>query len=173
MLWVGSLWSLALWVAPTLFFAQPDRHLAGLLAARLFAVETYFGMAVAALGFAVPGRGRPWAVYVAVALLAINEWVLKRLMEAGACTGRRPRSFFRRLARGVCGRLSDRLPARSLDDLEAAALKLSAAGACLARRIRQVRGALGNGPPLARGALRRASSGSRQMSLHPAHQRSR
>lgn len=86
-LWVGSLWSLALWVAPTLFFAQPDRHLAGLLAARLFAVETYLGMAVAALGLAVPGRGRPWAVYVAVALLAINEWVLKRLMEQAHAQG--------------------------------------------------------------------------------------
>jgi len=54
-LWAGSLWSLALWVAPTLFFAQPDRHLAGLLAARLFAVETYLGMAVAAIGCALPG----------------------------------------------------------------------------------------------------------------------
>ena len=80
-LWAGSLWSLALWVAPTLFFAQPDRHLAGLLAARLFAVETYLGMAVAALGLALPRRGQPRAIYIAVALLAINEWIVKRLME--------------------------------------------------------------------------------------------
>ncbi|MGA2399315.1 MAG: DUF4149 domain-containing protein [Steroidobacteraceae bacterium] len=86
-LWVGSLWSLALWVAPTLFFAQPDRHLAGLLAARLFAVETYLGMAVAALGVALPGRGRQWAVYGAVALLAINEWILKSLMEEAHAQG--------------------------------------------------------------------------------------
>ncbi len=42
-LWAGSLWSLAIWVAPTLFFTQSDRHLAGVLAARLFSIETYLG----------------------------------------------------------------------------------------------------------------------------------
>jgi hypothetical protein len=86
-LWAGSLWSLALWVAPTLFFAQPDRPLAGLLAARLFAVETYLGVAVAALGFALPGRGRLRGIYIAVALLAINEWILKRFMEQAHAQG--------------------------------------------------------------------------------------
>jgi hypothetical protein len=86
-LWAGSLWSLALWVAPTLFFAQPDRHLAGLLAARLFAVETYLGMAVAALGVALPGRGQLRALYIAVGLLAINEWIVKRLMEHAHAQG--------------------------------------------------------------------------------------
>ena len=54
-LWVGSLWSLALWVAPTLF-AQSDRHLAGVLAARLFGIETYLGVAVAGLALALPDR---------------------------------------------------------------------------------------------------------------------
>ena len=86
-LWAGSLWSLALWVAPTLFFAQPDRHLAGFLAARLFAVETYLGLAVAALGVALPGRGRLGAIYIAAALLAINEWIFKRLMEQAHAQG--------------------------------------------------------------------------------------
>jgi Domain of unknown function (DUF4149) len=86
-LWAGSLWSLALWVAPTLFFTQPDRHLAGLLAARLFAVETYLGVAVAALGLALPGRGQLRAIYAAVALLAINEWIVKPLMERARLEG--------------------------------------------------------------------------------------
>jgi hypothetical protein len=86
-LWAGSLWSLTLWVAPTLFFAQPDRHVAGLLAARLFAVETYLGMAVAAIGLALPGRGQLQGVYIAVALLALNEWVFKRLMEQAHVEG--------------------------------------------------------------------------------------
>jgi hypothetical protein len=86
-LWAGSLWSLALWVAPTLFFTQPDRHLAGLLAARLFAVETYLGVAVAALGLALPGRGQLRGIYVAVALLAINEWIVKPLMERAHVEG--------------------------------------------------------------------------------------
>lgn len=86
-LWAGSLWSLALWVAPTLFFAQPDRHLAGLLAARLFAVETYLGIAVAVLGVALPGRGQLRLVYIAVALLAFNEWIVKRFMEQAHARG--------------------------------------------------------------------------------------
>jgi hypothetical protein len=85
-LWAGSLWSLALWVAQTLF-AQPDRHLAGLLAARLFSVETYLGLAVAALGFALPFRGSLRPVFIAVALLCINEWVFKRFMQQAQAQG--------------------------------------------------------------------------------------
>ena len=83
-LWAGSLWSLAAWVAPTLFFAQPDRHLAGLLAARLFSIETYLGVAVAVLGLLLPGRGRMLRAYLAAALLAVNEWVLGRSWEPRA-----------------------------------------------------------------------------------------
>jgi hypothetical protein len=74
-------------VAPTLFFLQPDRHLAGLLAARLFAVETYLGIAAAVFGFALPGRERLRPVYIAVALLALNEWILKRFMEQAQAQG--------------------------------------------------------------------------------------
>jgi hypothetical protein len=86
-LWAGSLWSLALWVAPTLFSAQPDRQLAGLLAARLFAVETYLGVAVAALTFAWPERAQLRGIYIAAALLAINEWIVKRFMEQAHAQG--------------------------------------------------------------------------------------
>ena len=86
-LWAGSLWSLAVWVAPTLFFAQGDRHLAGVLAARLFRMETYLGLAVAGLALALPGRGRMRGVYVAAALLALNELVLRRLMDSALAQG--------------------------------------------------------------------------------------
>jgi len=87
-LWAGSLWSLALWVAPTLFSAQSDRHLAGLLAGRLFAVETYLGLATAALGFALPSRrGQLGPVYATAALLAINEWIIRRFMEQAQVQG--------------------------------------------------------------------------------------
>ena len=54
-LWAGSLWSLV-WVAPTLFRAQSDRHLAGVLAGRLFSVETYLGVAVARARAAAAGQ---------------------------------------------------------------------------------------------------------------------
>jgi hypothetical protein len=86
-LWAGSLWSLAAWVAPTLFYVQSDRHLAGMLAARLFSIETYLGLAVAALALVLPGRTRRLGVYVAAALLAVNEWGLKRYMEAAHAPG--------------------------------------------------------------------------------------
>ena len=70
-----------------MFFAQSDRHLAGILAARLFSIETYLGLAVAALALLLPGRSRMGGVYVAAALLAVNEWVLKRFMEAARAHG--------------------------------------------------------------------------------------
>ena len=86
-LWAGSLWSLAVWVAPTLFFAQDDRHLAGVLAARLFRVEAYLGLGVAALALALPGRGRMRGLYAGAALLALNELVLRRLMDSAHAHG--------------------------------------------------------------------------------------
>lgn len=86
-LWAGSLWSLAAWVAPTLFFAQGDRHLAGMLAARLFSIETYVGLATAALALLLPGRTRFVWGYFAVALLALNEWVLKGIMAQAHARG--------------------------------------------------------------------------------------
>jgi Domain of unknown function (DUF4149) len=86
-LWAGSLWSLAAWVAPTLFYAQSDRHLAGVLVARLFAIETYLGLGVAVVALVLPGRTRFRWVYVAAALLATNEWILKRLMGVAHARG--------------------------------------------------------------------------------------
>ena len=86
-LWAGSLWSLAAWVAPTLFYAQSDRHLAGVLAAKLFSIETYAGLAVAGLALTLPGRGQFVWGYLAAALLSINEWVLKPIMARAHAHG--------------------------------------------------------------------------------------
>ena len=86
-LWAGSLWSLAAWVTPTLFYAQGDRHLAGVLAARMFSIESYLGVATAAMALVLPGRTRMGGVYAAAALLAVNEWVLKRFMESARVHG--------------------------------------------------------------------------------------
>jgi hypothetical protein len=85
-LWAGSLWSL-LWVAAALFHFQSDRHTAGLIAARLFSIETYLGLGVAALALVLPGRGRFRLGFVAVALLAVNEWILKRAMSVAQTHG--------------------------------------------------------------------------------------
>jgi hypothetical protein len=85
-LWAGSLWSL-LWVAATLFNLQSDRHLAGLMAARLFQIETYLGLGVAALAIVLPGRTRYYWAYFAAAVLAMNEWILKRAMNLAQTHG--------------------------------------------------------------------------------------
>jgi Domain of unknown function (DUF4149) len=85
-LWAGSLWSL-LWVAAALFRALSDRHTAGLIAARLFSIETYLGLAVAALALLLPGRGRFRLGFFAVALLAVNEWILKPVMGLAQAHG--------------------------------------------------------------------------------------
>jgi hypothetical protein len=86
-LWAGSLWSLAAWVAPTLFYAQGDRHLAGVLAARLFSIETYAGVGVAVLALLRLSRTKFVWGYLAAVLLSINEWVLKRFMEQAHAHG--------------------------------------------------------------------------------------
>ena len=88
-LWAGSLWSLAAWVAPTLFRAQGDRHLAGLLASRLFSIETYVGLGVAALALLLPLPQRKNFApgYAAAVLLAVNEWILKPVMSQAYAAG--------------------------------------------------------------------------------------
>ena len=79
-LWAGSLWSLA-WVASMVFHAQSDRHLAGALVSRFLSIETYLGIALAALALLLPRRTRFKWGYVAAASLAAIEWLLKPVME--------------------------------------------------------------------------------------------
>jgi hypothetical protein len=81
-LWGGSLWSLAGWVAITIFRLLANPGLAGPIAARLFSVETYLGLAAAAAALALPARRRLGALYGAAGLLLVNEWALKPLMGA-------------------------------------------------------------------------------------------
>jgi len=86
-LWAGSLWSLAAWVAPTLFRAQSDRHLAGALAGRLFSIETYVGLGVLALALLLPERARFKWGYLAGGLLALQQWALRPVMDAALARG--------------------------------------------------------------------------------------
>ena len=85
-LWAGSLWS-TIWVASILFRVVGDRHLAGVLAGRLFAIETYLGLGVAAVALLLPGRSRFVWGYAAAALLALNEWALRPVMDAARAHG--------------------------------------------------------------------------------------
>jgi len=85
-LWAGSLWSL-LWVAAALFHFQSDKHLAGVIAGRLFSIESYLGLAVAALALVLPGRGRFRLGFLAVALLTVNEWLVTPAMQLARAHG--------------------------------------------------------------------------------------
>jgi Domain of unknown function (DUF4149) len=43
--WVGSLWGVGFLAVPVLFYAQPDKVLAGMLAGHMFTLVAYAGMA--------------------------------------------------------------------------------------------------------------------------------
>ena len=45
--WVGGLWAVGYLAVPVLFYAQPDRQLAGMLAGQMFSLVAYLGMACA------------------------------------------------------------------------------------------------------------------------------
>ncbi len=42
--WVGSLWAIGYLAVPVLFYTQPDRQLAGILAGQMFMLVAYLGM---------------------------------------------------------------------------------------------------------------------------------
>ena len=86
-LWAGSLWSVGLWVTPILFAAESDHRLAGVLAGRIFSIETYVGIAVAAFALVLPGRTKFAWGYLAAGLLAVNEWALRPIMVAARAHG--------------------------------------------------------------------------------------
>ena len=87
MLWAGSLWATAAWVTPTLFYSQSDRRLAGLLAGKLFSIETYVSLGVVLVAILLGMRRRFAFGYAAAGLLVVNEWALKPAMTAAHVQG--------------------------------------------------------------------------------------
>jgi hypothetical protein len=86
-LWAGSLWSVGLWVTPILFAVESDHRLAGVLAGRIFSIETYVGVAVAVFALLLPGRTKFVWGYLAAVLLAVNEWALRPVMVVARAHG--------------------------------------------------------------------------------------
>jgi Domain of unknown function (DUF4149) len=86
-LWAGSLWSVGLWVTPILFAAESDHHLAGVMAGRIFSIETYVGIGVAVLALLLPGRRKFVWGYLGAGLLAVNEWALRPVMVVARAHG--------------------------------------------------------------------------------------
>jgi hypothetical protein len=86
-LWAGSLWSVGLWVTPILFAVESDHRLAGMQAGRIFSIETYVGIAVAAFALVLPGRTKFVCGYLGAGLLAVNEWALRPVMVVARAHG--------------------------------------------------------------------------------------
>jgi hypothetical protein len=86
-LWAGSLWALALWVAPVVFHVLDDRHRAGLVAAQLFRIEAYLTLAVAALAAVRFGPRRSRPIQAACAVLLLNEWLVSPIIGRAAREG--------------------------------------------------------------------------------------
>jgi len=86
-LWAGSLWALALWVAPTLFRISPDRHLAGVMAGRLFRIQSVLTVALALICLWRLGLGRARGLYLAAVVLITNELVIRWLMNISRAKG--------------------------------------------------------------------------------------
>lgn len=89
-LWAGSLWTVCFIVAPQLFSTLPERHLAGQMAARLFHIETWLGVAAAILLIALlvarkafaTSKAIPWLIVVTAAAPLASELVLGPMMDA-------------------------------------------------------------------------------------------
>lgn len=58
--WVGGLWAIGYLAVPVLFYAQPDRQLAGMLASQMFVISGYLGMVCGLylLGYCLTRPGR-------------------------------------------------------------------------------------------------------------------
>lgn len=102
-LWVGSLWTIGLMVAPLLFASIDDRALAGRLAGELFRVESYLGLACGAalLAFSAAQGRWPrfsgWIVVAMMAIVALGEFGLQPAMALLKQQGLAASSAFDRL----------------------------------------------------------------------------
>jgi hypothetical protein len=94
-LWSGSLWTICAIAAPTAFAVLEDRHDAGRVAGRLFAIETWLGAGCALLLFGaafvhkpLAARiGPPWLIAATAAAPLLSELVLSPMMAAARAAG--------------------------------------------------------------------------------------
>ncbi len=77
-LWVGSLWTVGYLVAPTLFLSLSDRVLAGTIAGKVFRVEAWLCVAMAALV-----AGLLWQTIVDVSMKKSSLFIVGAML---ACT---------------------------------------------------------------------------------------
>ena len=87
--WVGSLWSVGYLAVPVLFYAQPDRQLAGMLAGQMFALVAYVSMVcglylvihyVSLSGRAALGQTLFWVVTAMLLITLIIQYGIQPVM---------------------------------------------------------------------------------------------
>jgi len=87
--WVGGLWATGYLAVPVLFYAQPDRQLAGALAGEMFALVGYLGMVcgvylliqrVSMLGRAALRQRLFWVVAAMLLLTLVLQYGIQPIM---------------------------------------------------------------------------------------------
>jgi MFS family permease len=88
--WVGGLWTVGYLVAPVLFHALDDRHLAGELAGRMFFIMNIVGFVCAPLlavitiqraGNAWRSARRLWVLVGMLLIVGISAFILQPMMQ--------------------------------------------------------------------------------------------
>ena len=80
-------WSVAVGLRSGEATVHVPGHYPGVLAGRLFSIETYVGLGVVALALLLAERGRFKWGYLAGGLLALQQWALRPVMDAALARG--------------------------------------------------------------------------------------
>jgi hypothetical protein len=87
--WVGGLWATGYVAVPVLFYAQPDRQLAGMLAGEMFTLAGYLGMVcgtylliqrIGVFGLAALRQPLFWVVAVMLLLTLVLQFGIQPVM---------------------------------------------------------------------------------------------
>ena len=87
--WVGGLWAVGFLAVPVLFYAQPDRQLAGILAGQMFTLVSYLGIVcglyLLVQSMSVSGRAsfrqaRFWIVAVMLLITMVLQFGIQPVM---------------------------------------------------------------------------------------------
>ncbi|MEQ1533466.1 MAG: DUF4149 domain-containing protein [Sideroxydans sp.] len=88
-LWVGGLWVIGYLAVPTLFYSQPDRQLAGMLAGKMFETLGYVGIVCGAflllhrwlaVGKKVSRDVSAWLIIVMLCITLLTQFTIQPLM---------------------------------------------------------------------------------------------
>ncbi|NJN45977.1 MAG: DUF4149 domain-containing protein [Candidatus Competibacteraceae bacterium] len=95
-IWIGSLWTIGFIVAPTLFQVLDDRALAGMIAGRLFSIESYLGLVCGGLLLLFTRyktRSERWFSWrtallaTMLAIIVVGEFVLQPMLATFKAQG--------------------------------------------------------------------------------------